>query len=278
MLDLEERELPLTAQADLLTLNRTSLYYKPGAPSATEVAVKHAIDRIYTENPSWGSRTIAAILNNNEGVRTCRNTVAKYMREMGIAAVYPGPNLSRCNPEQKVYPYLLRNVTASYPNHIWGTDITYIRMRAGWIYLTVQMDWFSRYVIAWELGLTLEIDFVLECLRRALAVATPEIANSDQGSHYTSPRYTELLLEKGVKISMDGRGRAMDNIFTERLWRTVKYQEVYLNDYETPREARQGLGRFFNLYNNYRPHQALRYLTPAEVYYGNYTPDYFAGK
>lgn len=274
MLDLEERELPLTTQADLLTLNRTSLYYKPVGPSPIEVFIKHAIDRIYTENPSWGSRTIAALLNR-EGLRTCRNTVARYMREMGIAAVYPGPNLSRRNPEHKIYPYLLRNVTASYPNHIWGTDITYIRLKTGWLYLTAQMDWFSRYVISWELDHTLEIDFVLECLRRALATANPEIANSDQGGHYTSPQYTKLLIENEVKISMDGRGRAMDNIFTERLWRTVKYQEVYLKDYETPREARLGLTKFLQMYNDYRPHQALKYMTPAEVYYGNYTLSYF---
>ena len=274
MLDMKECVLPVATQADLLTLNRTGLYYKPAPPVPAEVSIKHAIDRIYTDNPSWGSRTIAAILKR-EGVQTCRNTVAKHMQEMGIAAVYPGPNLSRRNPEHRIYPYLLRNITASHPNHIWGTDITYIRLKTGWLYLTVQMDWFSRYVIAWELDQTLEIDFVLECLRKALATATPAIANSDQGSQYTSPSYTDLLLEKEVKISMDGRGRAMDNIFTERLWRTVKYQEVYLKDYETPREARQGLSRFLHVYNNYRPHQALKNLTPAEVYYGNYRLDYF---
>jgi len=274
MLDWEERQLPILSQADLLSLNRTSLYYKPARPSPIEVSIKHAIDRIYTMNPSWGSRTITSILIQ-EGFRVCRNTVAKYMREMGIAAVYPGPNLSRRNPEHKVYPYLLRNITASYPNHVWGTDITYIRLQSGWMYLTAQMDWFSRYVIAWELDQTLEIDFVLECLKRALAIGAPEIANSDQGGHYTSPKYSDLLLEKGVRISMDGRGRCMDNIFTERLWRTVKYQEVYLKDYQTPREARQGISKFLDLYNNYRPHQSLNYLTPAAVYYGNYTLDSF---
>ena len=270
MLEWEDRQLPLAVQADLLSLPRTSLYYKPAAPSAIEVSIKHAIDRIYTENSAWGSRTIASILNR-DGWKTCRNTVAKYMREMGIAAVYPGPNLSRRNPEHKVYPYLLRNVTASYPNHVWGTDITYIRLKSGWMYLTAQMDWFSRYVISWELDQTLAIDFVLECLRQALNIGIPEIANSDQGSHYTTTQYTDLLVDKNVKISMDGRGRAMDNIFTERLWRTVKYQEVYLNDYQTPREARQGISRYLDLYNNYRPHQSLNYLTPAEVYFGNYT-------
>lgn len=178
MLDWEEGNLPLSDQADLLTLNRTSLYYKPVVPSPTEVFIKHAIDRVFMENSSWGSRTIASILKR-EGVQTCRNTVAKYMREMGIAAVYPGPNLSRRNPEHKIYPYLLRNITASHPNHIWGTDITYIRLKTGWLYLTAQMDWFSRYVISWELDHTLEIDFVLECLNRALSQAKPEIANSD---------------------------------------------------------------------------------------------------
>jgi putative transposase len=142
MLDWEERELPLTTQADLLTLNRTSLYYKPAAPSTSEVAVKHTIDQLYTVNPSWGSRTIAAILKRDNKFEICRNTVAKYMREMGIAAVYPGPNLSRRNPEHRIYPYLLRNITASYPNHVWGTDITYIRLKTCWMYLTCQLDWF----------------------------------------------------------------------------------------------------------------------------------------
>jgi len=270
MLEWEDRNLPLTVQAELLSLARTSLYYRPVAPSALEVSIKHAIDRIYTENSSWGSRTIASILNR-DGWKTCRNTVAKYMRDMGISAVYPGPNLSRRHPEHKVYPYLLRNITASYPNHVWGTDITYIRLKSGWMYLTAQMDWFSRYVISWELEQTLDIEFVLECLKRALSTGTPAIANSDQGGHYTSPQYTGLLAEKKVQISMDGRGRALDNIFTERLWRTVKYQEVYLNDYQTPREARQGLSKFLDRYNHYRPHQSLKYLTPAEVYFGKYT-------
>ena len=239
MLDLKERELPLTVQTDLLTLNRTSLYYKPVGPSPRELSIKHAIDKIYTENPAWGSRTICTLLNRDNNLKTSRNTVAKYMREMGIAAVYPGPNLSKRNTEHQIYPYLLRGLTASYPNHIWGTDITYIRLKTGWLYLTVQLDWFARYIISWELDHTLEIDFVLECLRRSLAIATPEIANSDQGSHYTSTQYTELFDKEKTRISMDGRGRALDNIFTERLWRTIKYQEVYLKDYQTPREARK---------------------------------------
>lgn len=269
-MDFENRKLPITLQAELLSLNRTSLYYRPVPPSPEEIAIKHEIDRIYTDDPYFGSRPITEILRRS-GYKVSRPTVQKYMREMGISAVCPKPNLSKKNHEHKIYPYLLRGVTASHPNHIWGTDITYIRLRKGWLYLVAFMDWFSRYVLAWELDCILEVDFVLEALNKALQVEIPEIVNSDQGSQFTSQSYTEILLDKRVKISMDGRGRAIDNIFTERLWRTVKYQEVYLNDYDNPREARRGLARFFEKYNTYRPHQALKNLTPAEVYYGNYT-------
>lgn len=156
---------------------------------------------------------------------------------MGISAIRSGPNLSRRNHENKIYPYLLRGITAGQPNHVWGTDITYIPLKKGWLYLVAFMDWFSRYVVAWELDYTLEVDFVLEALNRALRVNKPEIVNSDQGSQFTSLKYTNILFQNQIKISMDGRGRAMDNIFTERLWRTVKYQEVYINDYTSPREA-----------------------------------------
>lgn len=270
LVEFENRKLPLTVQAELLSLNRSSLYYKPVPPSPEEIAIKHEIDRIYTDDPYMGSRPITAILNRN-GFKISRPTVQKYMREMGISAISPGPNLSRRNHEHKIYPYLLRDITAEYPNHIWGTDITYIPMKNGWLYLVAFMDWFSRYVVVWELDYTLEADFVLEALNMALKINKPEIANSDQGSQFTSLKYTNILLENNITISMDGRGRAMDNIFTERLWRTVKYQEVYINDYASPREARISLTRFFDKYNNYRPHQSLKYLTPAEVYYGNYT-------
>lgn len=268
-MDLENRILPLTVQSELLSLNRTSLYYKPVPASETEIATKHEIDRIYTDDPYMGSRTITTILNR-EGIRISRPTVAKYMREMGISAIYPKPNLSKSNPEHKIYPYLLRGVTASYPNHIWGTDITYIRLKKGWLYLVAFLDWFSRYVISWELDYTLEVEFVMEALEKALRVSKPDIANSDQGSQFTSKKYTEKLLEKEIKISMDGRGRAFDNIFTERLWRSVKYQEVYINDYENPKQARQGLARYFEKYNTYRPHQSLKNLTPFEVFNGKY--------
>jgi putative transposase len=188
------------------------------------------------------------------------------MREMGLQAIYPRPNLSKRRLEDTVYPYLLKNLTASYPNHIWGIDITYIRLRHGWLYLVAVLDWYSRYVVSWQLDDTLEMPFVLAAVEQALSQAAPIICNSDQGSHFTSPQYTRRLLQAHVRISMDGRGRALDNIFTERLWRSVKYEEVYLHDYETPRQARQGLATYLAFYNQKRLHQSLDYRTPAEVY------------
>jgi len=196
-----------------------------------------------------------------------RKTVGRYMNEMSIAAIYPGPNLSKRNQKEGVYPYLLRHITSAYPNHIWGIDITYIRMPRGWMYLVAILDWYSRYVVSWELDQTLEMSFVLTAMQRALTQAVPVICNSDQGSHFTSPQYCDLLLEANVQISMDGKGRALDNIFTERLWRTVKYEEVYVQDYLSPREARQQLTNYLQFYNHQRLHQALSYRTPAEVYF-----------
>jgi putative transposase len=183
------------------------------------------------------------------------------MHEMGLQAIYPGPKLSNSHPEHLVYPYLLRNVRAAYPNHIWGVDITYIRLRGSWLYLVAILDWYSRYVISWALDDTLEIGFVLDAMDRALRVATPTIWNSDQGSHFTSPLCIERLKAKSVQISMDGRGRAFDNIFTERFWRSLKYEEVYLYDYSNPREARAGITRYMGLYNHRRPHEGLSYQT-----------------
>jgi putative transposase len=259
-------EFPLSLQADLLSLSRASLYYQPRPPSAEEVRLKHRIDEIYTQSPFYGARKIAAQLQR-EGMGINRKTVGRYMSEMGIAAIYPGPNLSKRNHNEGVSPYLLRHITSAYPNHIWGIDITYIRLQAGWMYLVAVLDWFSRYVVSWELDQTLELPFVLTAVERALTQATPCIWNSDQGSHFTSPQYCQLLLAAHVQISMDGKGRALDNIFTERLWRTVKYEEVYIHEYTSPREARQALTRYFTFYNHERPHQALENQTPAEVYF-----------
>lgn len=256
---------PLSVQADLLSLSRSSLYYQPVPPSLEEVALKHRIDELYTAYPFYGSRRITAQLRR-EGEVINRKAVQRHMREMGIC---PGPNLSRRNQEHRVYPYLLRQVTAAYPNHVWGIDITYIRLLKGWLYLVAVLDWFSRYVISWRLDDTLDINFVLMAVDCALAQYKPIIWNSDQGSHFTSPQYIQRLLAADVQISMDGKGRALDNIFTERLWRTIKYEEVYLHDYQTPKQARIGLTDYLDFYNYRRPHQALSYSTPAEVYFDN---------
>jgi putative transposase len=259
--------LPLLVQADLLSLSRASLYYQPVGPSPHELAVKRRIDEIYTAYPFYGSRKILAVLKRDMVIN--RKAVQHYMREMGLAGISPGPNLSQRNLAHKIYPYLLRHLSITRSNQVWGIDITYIRLARGWMYLVAVLDWFSRYVVSWELDQTLEMPFVLTAVQRALAHATPEIFNSDQGSHFTSPQYTDLLQSAQIQISMDGRGRALDNIFTERLWRSVKYEEVYLHEYASPREARQGLSRYFEFYDHERPHQALAYRTPAEVYFGN---------
>jgi len=258
----------LTAQCSLLSLNRTGIYYKQRPVSERKLAVLNAIDEIFTEEPVYGARRIRNELGKR-GYAVSRRTVADYMKEMGLEAIYQKPDTSKRHPRHGVYPYLLRNVRASYPNHVWGTDITYIRMRGSFMYLVAYLDWYSRYVVSWELSDTLEDAFVVSALRDALAVAVPHIANSDQGRQFTGTGYTGTLLEKGVKISMDGRGRCMDNIFTERLWRTVKYEDVYIKDYETPRQLRLGLADFFEKYNHRRGHQSLGYLTPAEVYFAD---------
>lgn len=262
----EAAELPLSQQADLLSLSRSSLYYQPRPPSPEEVRLKHRIDEIYTQYPFYGARKIAAQLHR-EGMGINRKTVARYMHEMGIAAIYPGPNVSRRQFKEQVYPYLLRNLVVAYPNHVWGIDITYIRMQRGWMYLVAILDWYSRYVVSWQLDQTLAMPFVLMAVQQALEQAAPRICNSDQGSHFTSSQYLDVLKAAKVQISMDGKGRALDNIFTERLWRTVKYEEVYIHDYSSPREARQSLTRYFQFYNQERPHQALDYQIPAEVYF-----------
>ena len=254
-------------QGELLGLSRASIYYRRVPPSAKEIGIKHRIDELYTAHPFYGSRRLRVCLQR-EGVIINRKAVQCYMREMGIVAICPGPNLSKRELAHRVHPYLLRGVRAAQPDHIWGIDITYVRLVAGWLYLVAVLDWYSRYVISWELSDSLEIEFVLAAVDSALLRSTPQIWNSDQGSHFTSPQYIERLQAAQVQISMDGKGRALDNVFTERLWRSIKYEEVYLHDYTTPRNARQGLTRYLEFYNHERPHQALNYRTPAELYGG----------
>lgn len=224
-IDLLEWECPehsILVQADLLSLNRSSLYYKPVPPSPEEIRRKHRIDELYTKHSFLGYRKIAAIMNR-EGDVIHKNTVRRYMREMGLMAIYPGPNLSKRDLQHRTYPYLLRGLPITQPDHVWSVDITYIRMKHGWMYLYAIMDWYSRYIVDYQLDQSLEIEFVLEAMKRALARRKPTIINSDQGSHFTSPQYTDLLKENEVRISMDGKGRATDNIVIERFWRSLKY-------------------------------------------------------
>lgn len=263
--DWEASELAVATQAALLDLNRTSLYYVPQPPTPAELYIKQRIDEIYTLAPYYGYRKITAELRREMVIN--HKAVQRHMQEMGLRAVCPGPHLSRRTPARPVFPYLLRGLAITRPNQVWGIDITYIRLAHGWLYLVAVLDWFARYVLSWELDQTLEMPFVLAAVEQALGQATPAIWNSDQGSHFTSPQYVTRLQAAQVQISMDGKGRALDNIFTERLWRTVKYEEVYLHEYASPREARQGLAAYFQRYNHQRPHQALGYRTPAQVYF-----------
>ena len=263
--------MPLSRQADLLSLSRSSLYYQAVGAAPEEIALKHRIDEIYTCYPFYGSRRITAQLRR-EGLCVNRKAVQRHMRQMGIAGICPGPNLSKRQHAHHVYPYLLRGRSIARPNQVWGIDITYIRLLRGWMYLVALLDWHSRFVVSWRLAESLDLGFVLEAVKAAFDEARPEILNSDQGSQFTSAPYTSLLLGAGVAISMDGRGRALDNAMTERLWRSVKYEGVYLHDYERPRQARRGLTKYLDFYNYERPHQSLSYRTPAEVHYGRQGP------
>lgn len=262
----ETATLPIARQAELLGLSRGHLYYHPRPADEREILIKHRLDALYTELPFLGSRKIIVLLAQ-EGIEVGRHTVRRYRVEMGLETLYPKPNLSKPGGRDHViYPYLLRNLVIDRPNQVWGVDITYIRMQGNWMYLVAFLDWYSRYVVAWEISETLEMGFVLNCCAAALSVAVPEIVNSDQGSHFTSERFTGRFSAVGARVSMDGRGRFVDNIFTERLWRSVKYEEVYLSEYNCPSDVRQGLERYLAFYNERRPHQALDYKTPAQVY------------
>lgn len=256
-------------QAELLGIARSSVYYKAVPVSEKELLIKNKIDEIYTRCPFYGVRKITEQLRL-EGEIINHKRVHGLMQEMGIQALYAKPNVSKSNPANSKYPYLLKGIVAGYPNHIWGTDITYIRMHQGYMYLVAYLDWYSRYVLSWRLSTTLALPFVLEAAAEALErYGAPEIENSDQGSHFTSEQHTSLFLEKKTRVSMDGRGRALDNIFTERLWRTIKYEEVYLKSYQSVQEAKENMTAYINFYNNERIHQALGYKTPREIYENN---------
>jgi putative transposase len=266
LVEREDSEVSVVVQCELLSVHRSGVYCAPRPADERTLLIQRRIDELYTACPFYGVRKITAQLRS-EGLLVNHKAVARHMQIMGLRAIYPGPNLSRRAQQHAVYPYLLRGLKIERPNQVWGVDITYIRLRSGWLYLFAVLDWFSRFVVSWTLDLTLEIGFVLEAMRSALKLATPTICNSDQGSHFTSPQYTALLLDAEVQISMDGKGRALDNSFTERLWRTVKYEEVYLKDYTSPHEARTGLTDYLEFYNYRRLHQALDYQTPAQIYF-----------
>jgi len=225
------------------------------------------IDRQYLETPFYGSRKMTAHLNIL-GHDVNRKRIQRLMQLMGICAVYPGPNLSRRRQEHRIWPYLLKGMEIVRSNQVWSSDITYIRVQSGFMYLVAVMDWYSRYVLSWRLSNSLDPSFCVEALEEALEIGRPEIFNTDQGSQFTSEEWVSVLLGKGVKISMDSKGRWADNVFTERLWRTVKYEEVYLKDYRDGRDANGNLENYFGFYNIRRPHQSLEYRTPSHVYQG----------
>jgi putative transposase len=258
-------EISLRRQCELLGVNRSGLYYEPVGESVENLMLMRLIDQEYTRHPFYGSRRLVVWLGER-GHLVNRKRVARLMEVMGIEAAYPKPKLSQPGQGHTIYPYLLEGVEVTRINQVWSTDITYIRMAQGFLYLVAVMDWFSRFVLSWALSLTMELDFCLEALKRALRRGRPEIFNSDQGSQFTSDKFTGLLKARGIAVSMDGRGRCLDNIFIERLWRSLKYEEVYLRDYVMVPDARTGIDRWFRFYNNQRPHQALGYRTPAGLY------------
>jgi len=267
MLEPDHERISLRRQCDLLGLSRSTAYYQPRAEDAVNVALTERIDVQYTRTPFYGVPRMTAHLRR-EGWPVNPKRVRRLMRAMGLSAVYPKPRLSLSCQAHRVYPYLLRNVTADRPDHVWASDITYIRLRGGFVYLTAIMDWHSRYVLSWELSNTLDAAFCVEALDKALAISQPDIFNTDQGAQFTSEAFTSRLKRAGVKISMDGHGRCYDNIFVERLWRSVKYEDVYLKHYDDTDEAWRGLGKYFAFYNRERLHRSLGWRTPHEVYFG----------
>jgi len=256
----DHRQLSVRRQCELLGLNRSSWYYAPVGASAENLALMRRIDEQYLKTPCYGSRKMAEVLGIG------RTRAGRLMRLMGLEAIYPKPRLSQGGKGHRVYPYLLRNVKIVRPDQVWSSDVTYVPMPKGWMYLTVVLDWYSRYVLSWRLSNTLDGQFCLEALEEALRDGRPEVFNTDQGVQYTAEAFTGRLETAGVRISMDGRGRWMDNVFVERLWRTVKYEHVYLHDHATPRALEAGLAGYFVFYNEERLHAALDYLTPKAVY------------
>lgn len=267
LIDPGHPHVSLRRQCALVGLARSSLYNELRGESTDNLHLMRLLDAQYTATPFYGSRRMTAWLRS-QGYAVNRKRVTRLMRQRGIEAIYTKPHLSQPLAGHKIYPYLLRGVKIERVNPVWSADITYIRLHQGCIYLVAVIDWWSRYVLSWAVSVTLDGDFCLEALETALRRGRPEIFNTDQGAQFTSRAFTERLRQGEIQISMDGRGRALDNVFVERLWRSVKYEEVYLREYNTVREAQQGLKRYFGFYNDERLHQALGYRTPAAVYRG----------
>jgi putative transposase len=265
----DDARLSIRRQCQLLELERSTYYYRPATDTAENLALMRAIDKTYLAHPYYGSRRMAHELGVN------RKRMQRLMRVMGLEAIYPKPRTTRRHAEHKIYPYLLRNVQVTRPDQVWSTDITYLPLARGWLYLTAVLDWYSRYVLAWRLSDTLEGTFCCEALDEALSISQPEIFNTDQGVQFTSREFTGRLEQRGIKISMDGRGRALDNAFVERLWRTVKYEHVYLDEYADADDTLVKLRRWWRFYNQGRKHQSLGYRTPATVYFDE-QPDHGA--
>jgi putative transposase len=266
LVDHDDSVLPVVAQCRLLRVARSTLYYRPAPVSADDLAVMRRIDELHLAWPFYGSRRMAAVLRR-EGWAVNRKRAKRLMRVMAIEAIYQKPNTSKGHPDHKVYPYLLRGLTIDRPNQVWCADITYIPMAKGFVYLVAVMDWFSRRVLSWRLSITMETDFCVEALREATELyGPPEIFNTDQGVQFTSAAFVDELASRGVRISMDGKGRYLDNIFIERLWRSLKYEDVYIKAYGSVAEARRSLGEWLAFYNDVRPHQSLGYRTPREIF------------
>jgi len=260
-------DLPLTRQAQVLKLSRSSLYYRPRPVSAADLAIMRRIDELHLDYPFAGSRMLRDLLRG-EGLAIGRAHVITLMKRMGIEAIYRRPNTSKPEPGHKIHPYLLRGLTVDRPDQVWAMDISYIPMARGFVYLAAVIDWHTRRVLAWRVSITMEVEFCLAAVRDAMARhGKPEIFNTDQGSQFTSDAFTGLLADNGVKISMDGKGAWRDNVFVERLWRSVKYEEVYLRAYDSVAEARASIGRYLDFYNRKRPHSSLGARTPDQAYF-----------
>jgi putative transposase len=267
MIEHEMTKIAINRQCELIGLPRSTFYYEPAEETEENLMYMRLIDKQYMKTPFYGSRRMAEWLKG-EGHEVNRKRIQRLMQIMGLEAIYPKPRTSEAIKEHKIYPYLLRGVAVTRPNQVWSTDVTYIPMEKGFMYLAAVIDWYSRYVLSWRISNTLDADFCIEALKAALKKGRPDIFNTDQGAQFTCRAFTAVLEQASIMISMDGRGRALDNVFVERLWRSVKYEDIYLKSYSNGIDLTDGLGAYFDFYNNERPHQSLQYKTPVFIHQG----------